>query len=44
MTRTIPGQVALALIAVAAVLIWRTNESGTVPAPAQVRSTGPPAA
>jgi len=36
--------ISLALIAVAAVLIWRTNESGSVAAPAQVRSTGPPAA
>jgi phosphatidylglycerol:prolipoprotein diacylglycerol transferase len=36
--------ISLGLIAVAAVLIWRTNESGSVAAPAQVRSTGPPAA
>ena len=36
--------ISLALIAVATVLIWRTNDAARVGAPAQVRSAGPPAA
>ncbi len=36
--------ISLGLIAVATILIWRTAESGSVAAPASVRSTGPPAA